>query len=374
MRGGSVPQKVFISYSSRDDTPELPQARQLVAALQDRGITCWFAPRWEDSPPGQEFAEAILEGLQESMLVVLLFSSHSHESPYVRREIALAVQQRLPIIAVRLEELNPTGSMAFHLAGITWLDAWDLPPDAWHEAVAMTVGAYLRPELSLPLHSLAARTLKVDVVEALAAMLYGNLQEVRMVGVALRCQDLVDRYLERPQEVLDSMEDMCAVLAQGSRLRQHDVWAVLPIWVHQEIIVVVGLTISQKADDGEPCRRHVRQLAGLALQAARGTLVMSFCQREITLPASRHARRRQISRFFTEIVRDAKTSPGDSYAPNGEQLPSEPLTGGGDDVVATALAQICRDADRSPWKLPRVLDLPSASFHLRQLVVGPEPR
>jgi hypothetical protein len=62
---------VFISYSTQDK----PTADALCATLEAKGIRCWIAPR--DIVPGMDWGEAIIDALQTSRVMVLVFSSHA---------------------------------------------------------------------------------------------------------------------------------------------------------------------------------------------------------------------------------------------------------------------------------------------------------
>ena len=53
-----------ISYSSRDR--EI--ADMICSHLESRNVRCWMAPR--DIPPGADYAEAIVAGIQKQTLVV----------------------------------------------------------------------------------------------------------------------------------------------------------------------------------------------------------------------------------------------------------------------------------------------------------------
>src|SRR5262249_15940800 len=71
---------VFISYSSRDT----PTAERVCAALEESGqLRCWMAPR--DIPPGANWSASIIEGIEASRVMVLIFSRHSNTSPQVLR-------------------------------------------------------------------------------------------------------------------------------------------------------------------------------------------------------------------------------------------------------------------------------------------------
>src|SRR5690242_10525303 len=83
---------VFISHSSKDK----PMADAVCATLEAQGIRCSVAPR--DITPGMEFAESIIDAINSTRIMVLMFSSHANESPQVRREVERAVSKSVVII------------------------------------------------------------------------------------------------------------------------------------------------------------------------------------------------------------------------------------------------------------------------------------
>src|SRR3978361_324462 len=93
---------VFVSYSSKDK----PVADAVVAALEARGVGCWVAPR--DIPPGSDYGAAIIEGINGSRVMVLIFSGNSNSSPQVVREVERAVNKQLHIIPFRIEAAEKT--------------------------------------------------------------------------------------------------------------------------------------------------------------------------------------------------------------------------------------------------------------------------
>lgn len=115
--------QVFISHSSKDKN----FADALVAKLEGRSIRCWVAPR--DIPVGVEWAAAILNGIEQCQLMVIIFSQNSNSSPQVLREVERAINHRLTIIPIRIEDLVPTGSMEYYLSAVHWLDAINMPID-----------------------------------------------------------------------------------------------------------------------------------------------------------------------------------------------------------------------------------------------------
>jgi hypothetical protein len=116
---------VFLSYSTRD------RERAFVACqlLEEEGIGCWIAPR--DIAPGREWAEAIVTGIEQTQVTVVLLSAGSNLSRYVLRELELSVSDGHPLIPVRLEECRLNDSIRFFLATHQWFDAM-LPPFERH--------------------------------------------------------------------------------------------------------------------------------------------------------------------------------------------------------------------------------------------------
>src|SRR4051812_47578979 len=103
---------VFISYSTEDRQV----AHHPCRALEDGGVHCWIAPR--DVQPGNLYGEAILKGINGARVFVLIFSTGANRSIYVQREVERGVSLRLPIVTYRIEEIEPSGSLAFFLGAV----------------------------------------------------------------------------------------------------------------------------------------------------------------------------------------------------------------------------------------------------------------
>jgi basic membrane protein A len=110
---------VFISYSSKDKAV----ADAVVAAHENTGIRCWYAPR--DIPPGADWGESITKAIERCSLMVLIFSGSANQSQRVLDELNYAVSRGKPILPFRVEDLEPTGAMGLHLSSRHWLDAFD---------------------------------------------------------------------------------------------------------------------------------------------------------------------------------------------------------------------------------------------------------
>lgn len=128
---------VFISYSSKDKNI----ADAVCAKLEGRKVRCWIAPR--DILPGVEYGQALVEGIKNSKVVVLVFSANSNVSPQVMREIERAVSNEIPIIPLRIENILPSESMEYYLSSVHWLDALTPPIEKHLDRLAETVALLL---------------------------------------------------------------------------------------------------------------------------------------------------------------------------------------------------------------------------------------
>ena len=85
--------RIFLSHSSRDAAI----ADKICEQLEKNGIKCFIAPR--DIRPGKEYAEEIINGIDESAAMILLMSQNANSSPHVLREVEHAVSGGTPILA-----------------------------------------------------------------------------------------------------------------------------------------------------------------------------------------------------------------------------------------------------------------------------------
>ena len=108
---------LFISHSSNDEKSALALCDELERASH----RCWLAQR--DILAGQEWAHSIITAIEQSTVMLLIFSKSSHDSPQVLREVERAVAKRVPIIPVRIDGTVPSGAMEYYVNVAHWLDA-----------------------------------------------------------------------------------------------------------------------------------------------------------------------------------------------------------------------------------------------------------
>lgn len=137
---------VFISHSAKDKLT----ADAICHALEHNGISCWIAPR--DVRAGFDYGEEIISGIDNCKLMVLIFSEHSNNAPFVKSEIERAFSKNKIIIPYRLSQVEMSRGLELFLAGKHWINAY--PNDTVFEnliiavkkALGMDVGTIVREE------------------------------------------------------------------------------------------------------------------------------------------------------------------------------------------------------------------------------------
>jgi hypothetical protein len=115
----AMPQnRVFISYAKAD----AKKAGKIAACLEERGVTCWIAPR--DVKPGASYGDEIIRGIETSSTFVLILSGASNESDFVAREVERAISKKKPVIPVRIENVEPSRALQLFISGTQWIDAF----------------------------------------------------------------------------------------------------------------------------------------------------------------------------------------------------------------------------------------------------------
>lgn len=110
----------FISYSRKDKQ----FADALVQSMETKGIKCWIDHR--DLYGGSNWAQEIEIAIKSNpgLVLVLIFSGHVNESDQIIKEINLAGSYKIPIIPVKIEDVDFLGGYAYHLGHINWMDAF----------------------------------------------------------------------------------------------------------------------------------------------------------------------------------------------------------------------------------------------------------
>lgn len=107
----------FVSYSAKD----AQVADAIVGAMESKSVRCWIAPR--DIDAGAPWGAAIIDAIEDSRVMVLVFSAHSNASDQVMREVERAVAKKVPIIPFRIDDAAMSKSFEYFLATSHWLTA-----------------------------------------------------------------------------------------------------------------------------------------------------------------------------------------------------------------------------------------------------------
>lgn len=108
---------IFISHSSAD----ISIAMELCTFIEKNHSTCFIAPR--DIRSGKEYAEEIINGINNADAMILLMSKNANSSPHVLREVERAVSRSIPILVYKLEDVELSKSLEYFLMTHQWIVA-----------------------------------------------------------------------------------------------------------------------------------------------------------------------------------------------------------------------------------------------------------
>ncbi|MDQ6624023.1 MAG: toll/interleukin-1 receptor domain-containing protein, partial [Verrucomicrobiota bacterium] len=129
--------QVFVSHSAKDKEV----ASKVVAHLEEAGLACWVAPR--DVVPGADWGESIIDAIESSRVMVLIFSSNANNSSQIKREVERAVDKDVYTIPFRIDDIEPTRSLEYFISSSQWMDAFTPPLEQHLDKLARTVQAII---------------------------------------------------------------------------------------------------------------------------------------------------------------------------------------------------------------------------------------
>ena len=121
--------QIFITYSSKDQKV----ARTICTALENRGLACWISSR--NVKPGQNYQEQIVRAIRGARVMVLVFTTNANNSNEIKKELALASQNNLVVIPVRIEDVAPNEAFAYEFATRQWIDLFE----DWEKSISELV-------------------------------------------------------------------------------------------------------------------------------------------------------------------------------------------------------------------------------------------
>lgn len=207
---------VFISHASSDKAV----ADAVCAALENTGIRSWIAPR--DVQPGRSFAGEITRAIQQSKVMVLIFSEHSNNSEQVLREVQLAVNSHLHIIQFRIEDVHLNDDLEYFLSTPHWLDAMTPPLEEHLGRLQNAVSSLLstpliRPETkTLPSHSSSGRVNDLPDATLFSATIQLSAEPGLKSEFFKRLRPLVANFVsDKVDDVIASLEEREAIMSTG---------------------------------------------------------------------------------------------------------------------------------------------------------------
>jgi len=128
---------VFVSHSSKDKNI----ADAICNWLEKKNIRCWIAPR--DILPGVDYGESIVNAINKSQIMIVVFTSNANNSKFVNKEVERAISKGSIVIPLRLQDILPSKSMEFFLSSSHWLDALSPPIERHLDVLTNTVKTLL---------------------------------------------------------------------------------------------------------------------------------------------------------------------------------------------------------------------------------------
>ncbi|HEY7007139.1 MAG TPA: TIR domain-containing protein [Sphingomicrobium sp.] len=169
---------VFISYATSDRK----EALSVCSALERRGKQCWISTR--DVAPGENYQEAIVRSLRGARAMVLVFSDAANNSDEIKKELSLASRYHIPVMALRIEDVEPSDAFAYELSTRQWIDAfesWDKSIDSLSQRISQMSGA---PEPAVAPSRPAARRARVSAFPTRTLIVAGAIVLVALASLA----------------------------------------------------------------------------------------------------------------------------------------------------------------------------------------------
>lgn len=118
---------VFISHSSADANI----AFALCEFLEKNDLKCWIAPRNVNG--GKRYSEEIIEGINDSQVFLLLYSSSSNTSEHVINELDIAFNSKKVIIPFCLDNGAISKAFLYYLSATQRIIGYPSPSEKYEE-------------------------------------------------------------------------------------------------------------------------------------------------------------------------------------------------------------------------------------------------
>lgn len=107
---------VFVSYSRKDEKI----VHDIINQLEKEGFTIWYDINGIES--GDAFKKVIVNAIKNSKVVLFISSVNSNKSTWTAKEIALAIDEKKPVIPLKLDDGQYNDEVRFDLINSDYID------------------------------------------------------------------------------------------------------------------------------------------------------------------------------------------------------------------------------------------------------------
>ena len=144
---------IFASYSHRDSALVYPELKR----LHGLGYRIWYD---EGIEPGSEWPDEIAKALEGCSQFLVFISPRAVASPYVRREIHFAIEEKKDFLAVHVEKTDLPRDLKWQMGPIQALMKYDMPADRYHRKMERALPSRLLDSKPAPAASAPARAVQ----------------------------------------------------------------------------------------------------------------------------------------------------------------------------------------------------------------------
>ena len=117
---GSGHKQAYVLYSRQDSEA----AQQVAQTLRAYGVEVWLDA---ESLSGDDWQSQLIRGIQDSDIVVLLWSENAAKSSYFQRELQIAHRYQKPLAPVLLDKTPLTAEVEYFVANLQHFDLSGIP-------------------------------------------------------------------------------------------------------------------------------------------------------------------------------------------------------------------------------------------------------
>lgn len=162
---------IFISHVEADND----MASDISNSLEDRNVSCWLKERHEDY---NTIIKSTVNAIQNSKLLILIFSKKSKNSNSVNTEVDMAFSYNIPILTFRIDDTKLEGGLEFFLNAQNWIDASSNFEKGFDRLIDTALDMTLPKKASHITLSTISDIVQVNNVIALSGTLKGEYEEI----------------------------------------------------------------------------------------------------------------------------------------------------------------------------------------------------